>query len=64
MNIGHSNVEFKVPDLGMSLKRSHKNLDNAKEVKIKLKTGAKLGNLMAGIYEGGKNSVLSLFQLA
>lgn len=51
MNIGHSNVEFKVPDLGMSLKRSHKNLDSAKEVKIKLKTGAKLGNLMAGIMD-------------
>jgi hypothetical protein len=34
----NSNISFTMPNLGMSLKRSHKNLDTAKEVNIKLKS--------------------------
>ena len=45
INQGTSTVNFNVPNLGMSLKRSHKNLDQVKEVNIKLK-GTTFGKLM------------------
>ena len=42
------NISFTMPNLGMSLKRSHKNLDTAKDVNIKLKSST-YGGLMQEI---------------
>ena len=42
---GSSNLNFNIPDLGVSLKRSHKNLNSTKSVNIKLK-GTTIGALM------------------
>lgn len=45
MNPGASNIQFSIPDIGVSLKRTGKNLKTAKDVNIKLK-GTNIGNLM------------------
>ncbi len=49
VNLGNNaNVTFSLPSLGMSLKRSHKNVNTAKEINIKLK-GSTYGGLMQAI---------------
>lgn len=53
-------VSFNVPNLGMSLKRSHKNLDTAKEVNIKLK-GSTYGGLMQDIDPGLVTAFYTLY---
>lgn len=44
----NARIDFAMPDLGMSLKRSHKNLNTAKSVNIKLKSST-YGGLMQDI---------------
>ncbi len=49
VNLGeNANLNFSLPNLGMSLKRSHKNVKTSKEINIKLK-GSTYGGLMQDI---------------
>lgn len=61
MGEGGSGVNFSVPNLGLSLKRTHKNLATAQRVKIQLKGGATFGKIMGELAPGLVTNFYTLF---
>jgi hypothetical protein len=58
---GAAGLSFNMPNLGLSLKRTHKNLDTAKSVKIQLKGGTTFGKIMSELAPGLVTNFYTLF---